>query len=473
MGKGGGGGGSQTVNTQTQPPDYALPYLQYGLAEAKEQFESGMPSYYPASTVVGFAPESEMALNMVRQRALAGSPLISGAQNTINTAATGGFVNPALAGYGNFARGGGGIGAGANVFRSAAGGNLQNEALRGARGISGGVNFGNELGVANRQLRGGFNNPATNLVRNVQGGADLGQAIDMTRATARGDFLGGSAGLDAAISRALDPVQDRIQSQFARAGRLGSGANQEVLQRGLSDAASNIAYQDYARERQNQLAAQQNLAGLQQAQFGTALQGLGAAQAIGAENIGRQLAGADRSARLLEAGFGTQLSGLNALGSLSGQELARQLSGASALSRADQARMQRQLAGLGGQASTSAQDLARRMQGAQLAPQFAELDYQGAERLAAVGSAREQQAQAELQDAINRYNFDQNVDAQKLQNFMGLVGGGTVGLNQIEPVFRNPLAGGLGGALGGAQLGSSLGFNPLYGAIGGGLLGLM
>ena len=405
MGKGGGGGGSQTVNTQVEPPAYAKPFLEFGLAEAKEQYMGDMPGYYPGSTVVGFAPESQLALNMVRDRALAGSPLITGAQNTINTAATGGFVNPALAGYGGFARGGGGIGLGADVFRSAAAGGLRNEALPFARGVA--------------------------------GGANLGEAIDMTRATARGDFLSGSPGLQGAIDRALDPVQDRIQSQFARAGRMGSGANQEVLTRGLSDAASNIAYQDYSRERQNQLAAQQNLAGLQAQQFGT------------------------------------QLSGLNALGALSGQDLARRMSGASALSAADQARMQRQLAGLGGQASTSAQDLARRMQGAQLAPQFADLDYQGAERLAAVGGAREQQAQAELQDSVNRYNFDQNVDAQKLRDYMALIGGGTVGSQSIQPVFRNPLASGLGGAMSGAQLGSMAGFNPMYGAIGGGLLGLL
>jgi hypothetical protein len=386
MGKGGGGGGSQTVNTQVEPPAYAKPFLEFGLAEAKEQYMGDMPGYYPGSTVVGFAPESQLALNMVRDRALAGSPLISGAQNTINTAATGGFVNPALAGYGGFARGGGGIGLGADVFRSAAAGGLRNEALPFARGVA--------------------------------GGANLGEAIDMTRATARGDFLSGSPGLQGAIDRALDPVQDRIQSQFARAGRMGSGANQEVLTRGLSDAASNIAYQDYSRERQNQLAAQQNLAGLQAQQFGT------------------------------------QLSGLNALGALSGQDLARQMSGASALSAADRARMQRQ------------------MSAAQLAPQFADLDYQGAERLAAVGGAREQQAQAELQDSVNRYNFDQNVDAQKLRDYMALIGGGTVGSNSIQPVFRNPLASGLGGALGGAELGSYFG-NPMLGAIGGGLLGLM
>jgi hypothetical protein len=389
MGKGGGGGGSQTVNTQVEPPAYAKPFLEFGLAEAKEQYMGDMPGYYPGSTVVGFAPESQLALNMVRDRALAGSPLISGAQNTI----------------GNFAGSGGGLGAGADVFRRAALGGLGNEALPFARGVA--------------------------------GGANLGEAIDMTRATARGDFLSGSPGLQGAIDRALDPVQDRIQSQFARAGRMGSGANQEVLTRGLSDAASNIAYQDYSRERQNQLAAQQNLAGLQAQQFGT------------------------------------QLSGLNALGALSGQDLARRMSGASALSAADQARMQRQLAGLGGQASTSAQDLARRMQGAQLAPQFADLDYQGAERLAAVGGAREQQAQAELQDSVNRYNFDQNVDAQKLRDYMALIGGGTVGSQSSQPVFRNPLASGLGGALGGAQLGSMAGFNPMYGAIGGGLLSLL
>lgn len=336
MGKGGGGGGSQTVNTQVEPPAYAKPFLEFGLAEAKDQYMSDMPGYYPGSTVVGFAPESQMALNMVRGRALAGSPLISQAQNTILSAA-----------------------------------------------------------------RGGLGNEALPLARGLAGGANLGEAINMTRATARGDFLSGSPGLQGAIDRALDPVQNRIQSQFARAGRLGSGANQEVLTKGLSDAASNIAYQDYSRERQNQLAAQQNLAQLQAQQFGT------------------------------------QVSGLNALGTLSGQ------------------------------------DLARRMSAAQLAPQFADLDYQAADRLAAVGSAREQQAQAELQDQINRFNFDQNIDAQKLNNFMALIGGGTVGSNQIQPVFRNPLASGLGGALGGAQLGSALGFNPMLGAIGGGLLGLM
>ena len=106
----------------------------------------------------------------------------------------------------------------------------------------------------------------------------------------------------------------------------------------------------------------------------------------------------------------------------------------------------------------------------QQAPQFANLD---AQQLAGVGAAREAQAEAELADNIARFNFDQNVDASKLQQYMSLVGGGTVGSNTINPVTRQPISSALGGALGGAQLGSMAGFNPMYGAAAGGILGLL
>ena len=53
-----------------------------------------------------------------------------------------------------------------------------------------------------------------------------------------------------------------------------------------------------------------------------------------------------------------------------------------------------------------------------------------------------------------------------------MVGGGTVGSESIQPVFRNQGASALGGALGGAQLAGMI--NPAYagyGALAGGLLG--
>ena len=83
MGKGGGGGGAQTVNTQVEPPEYAKPFLEFGLAEAKDQYMSDLPGGYPGSSVVGFSPESEMALTGVRDRALDPNSLTAQTQGVV------------------------------------------------------------------------------------------------------------------------------------------------------------------------------------------------------------------------------------------------------------------------------------------------------------------------------------------------------------------------------------------------------
>ena len=243
---GGGGGGQQTVNTQVQPPDYAMPFLEFGLNQAKSQYNSATPSYYPASTVVGFSPETVTALDTMRSRALDPNSMTAQTQNVV--------------------------------------------------------------------------------MQNLMGTNPLQSA-------------------------AFAPVVNEVQSQFSKAGRYGSGANQQALATALAPAA------------------------------------LQAQQAAIAQ-----------------------------------------------------------------------------------APQVQNLDLS---QLMGVGEAREGQAQAELQDNINRFNFEQNINQQKLRDYMALVGGGTVGQNTVQPVFRNQASSALGGALGGAQLGASAGFNPMLGAIGGGLLGLM
>jgi len=240
------GGGNQTVNTQVEPPSYAKPFLEYGLSEAKNQYTRGKPSYFTGSTVVGFSPETEMALTGIRNEATDPNSMTSQAQ-----------------------------------------------------------------GIVQQNLMG--TNPL--------------------------------------LAAAFQPAINTVMSQFAKAGRYGSGANQQAL----ATALAPLSYQ-----------AQQD-----------------------------------------------------ALGQ---------------------------------------------------APQAALMD----ERLlTGVGEAREGMAQAELQDNINRFNFEQNQPMTNLQNYMGLVGGGTVGSNTIQPVMRNSAASALGGALGGAQLAKNLGFDSSMGAIGGGLLGLL
>lgn len=79
-----GGGNTRTVQaSSTEPPAFQKPFLEYGLSQAKQLYESGAPQYYPGQTVVGYSPESEMALQGIRQQAISGSPFIQGVQDVV------------------------------------------------------------------------------------------------------------------------------------------------------------------------------------------------------------------------------------------------------------------------------------------------------------------------------------------------------------------------------------------------------
>lgn len=87
------GGGSQRTITQTSAPSaFAEPFLQYGMQEAKDLYQSARPQYYPKSTVVGFSPETQMALSGYRSAAAAGSPMIPAVQQAVMQNLTG--TNP-------------------------------------------------------------------------------------------------------------------------------------------------------------------------------------------------------------------------------------------------------------------------------------------------------------------------------------------------------------------------------------------
>lgn len=112
-----------------------------------------------------------------------------------------------------------------------------------------------------------------------------------------------------------------------------------------------------------------------------------------------------------------------------------------------------------------------------LAPQLAEADFTDPAKLAAVGEARQDRAQALINDAIARWNFSQNLPWAQLQNYNqlvqgGLGAGGTQTGTQTLPDTRNRLS----GALGGGALGYGLGSSGMIGGLTGGwgaLLGAM
>lgn len=78
-----GGGGGGTTNTVSQPWAGQQPYLTKGFQQAEQNVLNRPLSYFPNSTVVSFAPETQMALGAQANRALQGSPLNFAAQQQL------------------------------------------------------------------------------------------------------------------------------------------------------------------------------------------------------------------------------------------------------------------------------------------------------------------------------------------------------------------------------------------------------
>ena len=76
---GGGGGGSKTETKQQLDPT-VRPFVEYGLQEAKQLYQTDTPTYYPYQTYVDPSAQTQQALQAAQTRALAGSPLVPAAQ---------------------------------------------------------------------------------------------------------------------------------------------------------------------------------------------------------------------------------------------------------------------------------------------------------------------------------------------------------------------------------------------------------
>src|SRR6056300_1343194 len=79
----GGGGGSSSQTTQQQLDPTVRPFVEYGLQEAKQLYQSDTPQYYPYQTYVSPSSQTQSALQATQNRALAGSPLVPAAQQQL------------------------------------------------------------------------------------------------------------------------------------------------------------------------------------------------------------------------------------------------------------------------------------------------------------------------------------------------------------------------------------------------------
>ena len=76
---GGGGGGPQTSESRTRLDPTIRPFVEYGLNEAQNLYQTNTPEYFAGQTYVDPSAQTEFALNSAEQIARGGNPLVSGA----------------------------------------------------------------------------------------------------------------------------------------------------------------------------------------------------------------------------------------------------------------------------------------------------------------------------------------------------------------------------------------------------------
>lgn len=94
------------------------------------------------------------------------------------------------------------------------------------------------------------------------------------------------------------------------------------------------------------------------------------------------------------------------------------------------------------------------------APGLAEADYGDIAALAGAGAARDAEGQAQLQDQVNRWNFNQNRDAARLAQYLAMVQGNYGSTGTVTQIARapgtDPLTLALGAIFGGANASAGL-----------------
>jgi len=92
----GGGGGGSTTTSGIDPS--IKPYVEYGLEEAKRQYQTPGAAFFPGQTYVSPSEATQAALQAAQQRAISGSPIQQAAQQEYLSTVQGRGVNPFLEG---------------------------------------------------------------------------------------------------------------------------------------------------------------------------------------------------------------------------------------------------------------------------------------------------------------------------------------------------------------------------------------
>ena len=245
------------------------------------------------------------------------------------------------------------------------------------------------------------------------------------------------------IDDAIGGAVDRVSSQYALGGRLGSDSFADALGAGITGAAAPILSQNLQQDRANQLAAARALGQVSGQDIGRALQGATTAAQIGQQDLGQQ-------ANIAQSLLGAQQA-----------DLSRDATLANQLTAASEADARARLAAIGAAPGLLGADQALISQAAQLGGLERGIDQA---RLDAIA------AQANQQNILDQNELNAYLSAAGLGS--GLFGSTTTQSGGAPTTLNQ----GLGGALAGAGLAQTIGssaFTPAMGALGGAGLGLL
>jgi hypothetical protein len=206
-GGGGNEGGGGTTNTvqKADPWEGQQPYLTYGFEQAKNQYSSASPTYFPNSTIAPNSNETNLAMGMQANRAVQGSPIQTAATNELTRTLGGEYLAPIASQY--------------NSPQMQAANKLNTDTLNGNY-LYGGQGFNAAVDAATRKIL-----PQVNS--------------SFERAGRTGSGLAAQAQTQA------------IADAFA--GQYGQERNNQLQAGGLALAGTNSMAQQLASERENQL----------------------------------------------------------------------------------------------------------------------------------------------------------------------------------------------------------------------------
>lgn len=267
---------------------------------------------------------------------------------------------------------------------------------------------------------------------NVAGLTPTTAGINSLQQTASGANLNNPL-LASQFNQGADLIRNQVGGVFNNSGMFGSAAHQNALTGSLGNLWTNLAAPAYQYERGLQESAANSLAGFQQNDLSRALNAAG----MGASTFGQD---ASRSLQALGQLGNYNLSGLQMGGDFWN--------------------------------TGNTQGLAA----GQMLPSLYQYGSMPAQTMLGVGQAREEMGSMYLNDAINRFNFDQNAPWAALDRYSGVVNGlplsafGTQSSTGSAQRASNPFLGALGGLSAGAGIAGTLGLgsNPL----GWGIMGL-